>query len=562
MLQLGLVVGIAIFANILGNAFYSHLDLTEEKRFTLSNPTQQMLDSLDKVVYVEVLLEGEFPAGFKRLQRAIQDMLEDFRSESGGMVEYQFTDPNLGTTESVNQRREEYAKQGIVPTMLRIKEGDGTAEKLIYPYALVRYGGRSAVVDLLDEDAPGGQEQKLNYAVSQLEFNFASVLQRLRVGIKEFLAFTVGHDELGELERGELVKELRPFYEVGTFNLDSATYIPQDIKVLIVAKPKSPFSDRDKFLIDQYVMNGGKVIWLIDRLNVELDSMRLSGNYVARDYDLDLDGMLFRYGARVNPDLVLDMTASRIPMVIDPSGTQERFVWPYFPIAVPRTDHPIVKSLDGIDLRFPSSIDTIKTKTPVEKTVLLTTSEYSRLQPNVTRLNFEILRYDLDPDKFDKGPIPLAVLLEGRFPSFFENKVSESMLQGLEEIDQDFKPVSEPTKMIVVSDGDVARSARNPITGERYKLGYNPFEKYRFANKDFLLNAVEYLRDESGIIEARTKEVKLRLLDANRAKEQAGLWQLLNIGVPLLLLGIFGLGYNWQRRRRFGRSAEALKQQA
>lgn len=552
MFQLGLVIGIAIFANILGNAFYGHIDLTEEKRFTLAEPVSNMLQTLDKPVYVEVLLEGEFPAGFKRLQRSIQDMLEDFRSESGGMVEYQFTDPNLGTTESVNQRREEYSKQGIVPTVLRIKEGDGTAEKLIYPYALIRYGGNNTVVDLLDEDAAGGQEQKLNYAVSQLEFNFANALNKLKVGVKEFLAFTVGHGELGEIERAEMVKELRPYYDVGTFNLDSATLVPQDIKVLIVAKPKTTFSDRDKFLMDQYIMNGGKVIWLIDRLNVELDSMRLTGDYVARDYDLDLDGMLFKYGVRINPNLALDMTASRIPMVIDQSGSQDLFKWPYFPIAVPRSDHPIVKSLDGIELKFPSTIDTIKTKTPVEKTILLTTSDYSRVQPNVTRLNFEILRYDLDATKFNKGALPMAVLLEGTFPSFFENKVGEGMLANLRQQGQDFKAESVPTKMVVVSDGDVSRSARNPITGQLYKLGYNPFEKYRFANKDFLLNAIEYLRDETGIIEARTKEVKLRLLDVNRAKAESSFWQILNIVVPLLILGIFGFLYNFVRRRRFG----------
>ncbi len=553
--QLGLIISIAIFLNILGNAFFTHIDLTEDKRFTLAKPTKELLKNLDDVVYVEVLLEGEFPAGFKRLQRSVQELLDDFRSQSGGLVDYAFTDPNQGTAENVNQRKIELAKDGIVPTVLRVKDVEGTAEKLIYPYAKVQYRNRTAVVDFLDEEDSRPQEESLNYAVSELEYNFANALHKLSLGVRESIAFTIGHGELNASERNEMVKSLRPYYEVGTFNLDSSTMIPPDlVKVLIVAKPKAPFSDRDKFLIDQYVMNGGKVIWLIDRLNVELDSMRRTNNYVARDYELDLDGMLFRYGARVNPDLVLDLQCSRIPMVIDPTGKQELFKWYYNPIVIPRTNHPLVKSLDGINLMYPSSIDTIKTKTDVKKTILLATSQYGRIQPNVTRLNFEILRYDPDPDKFNKPDIPVAVLLEGEFPSFFENKVTEGMLNMLAQIDQQFKEVSVTTKMLVVSDGDIGRPFFNPITGQFFNLGYNPYERYSFANKDFLLNAIEYLKDEKGIIEARNKDVKLRLLDTAKADNEKVLWQLVNIVVPLLFLIIFGFVYNAMRKRKYART--------
>ena len=551
--QLGLVIGIALFLNVLGNAFFTHIDLTEEKRFTLAKPTRDMLESLDDVVYVEVLLEGEFPAGFKRLQRSVTESLIDFRSQSGGLVEYSFTDPNKGTAENVNQRREQLAKDGIVPTNLHIKDADGTSDKLIYPYAVVRYKTRTAVVDLLDEDAPGGPEEQLNYSISQLEYKFANALYKLQIGVREIIAFTVGHGELDENERKDLVKNLRSYYEVGTFNLDSSTVIPPEVKTLIVAKPKKPFNDRDKFLIDQYVMNGGKVIWLIDRLNVELDSLRGNSSYVARDYDLDLDGMLFKYGVRVNPDLVLDLQSSRIPMVIDPTGTQDLFKWYYNPVIIPRSNHPMVKSLDGINMMYPSSIDTIKTKTDVKKTILLTSSEYGRIQPNITRLNFEILRYEPDPSKFNTKYIPVAVLLEGEFPSFFENKVTENMRNMLTQINQEFKPVSVPTKMLVVSDGDIARPFYNPITGKFLELGMNPYERYKFANKDFLLNAVEYLKDEKGIIEARSKDVKLRLMDTARAESEKTMWQLVNIVIPILFLIVFGIVYNTWRKRKYAK---------
>jgi ABC-2 type transport system permease protein len=549
--QLGLIIGIAFFLNFLGNIFFTHIDLTEDKRFTLAKPTKEMLNSLEDVVYVEVLLEGEFPAGFKRLQRSVREMLNDLRSESGGLVEYTFTDPNIGTVDNVNQRREEMAKSGIVPTVLRVKDVEGTAEKLIYPYAKIQYQNKTAVVNLLEGDDGRPQEEALNYSISQLEYKFANALHKLSMGVREVVAFTVGHGELDENERKEVVKNLRAYYEVGTFNLDSSTVVPPQVKVLIVAKPRAPFSDRDKFLIDQYIMNGGKVIWLIDRLNVELDSMRRTPNYVARDYDLDLDGMLFKYGARVNPDLVLDLQCSRIPMVIDQVGKQELFKWYYNPIVLPRSEHPMVKSLDGINLMYPSSIDTIKTKTPVKKTILLTTSQYGRIQPNITRLNFEILRYEPDPDKFNKPDIPVAVLLEGEFPSFFENKVTEGMKSMLTEIGQEFQAVSKPTKMLVVSDGDIARPFYNPINGQFFKLGYNPYERYMFANKDFLLNAVEYLKDEDGIIEVRSKDIKLRLMNTAKAEEEKTMWQLLNIVAPILFLIIFGVIYNALRKRKY-----------
>jgi ABC-2 type transport system permease protein len=553
LIRLGLVAGIAVFLNILGSAFFSHLDLTEEKRFTLTKPTREILGKLDDVVYVEVLLEGEFPAGFKRLQRSVQEMLDDFRSQSG-FVEYTFKDPNEGSTDDINERRELLAKDGIVPTNLRIAETEGTTEKLIYPYAVVNYKGRKAVVDLLDEQAPGANpDEKLNTSISLLEYNFANAIHKLQIGVKEVVAFTYGHGELNELERKEFVRYLRAYYEVGTFNLDSATSVPQDIKTLIIAKPKTPFSTRDKFLIDQYVMNGGRVIWLIDRLNVELDSLRKTNNYVPLDYPLDLDDMLFKYGARINPDLVLDLQCSHIPMVIDANGTKEMFNWFYHPIIFPTTPHPMVKSLDGVNLFFPASIDTVKTKTNVKKTILLTSSDHSRIQPNITRLNFEILRYDPEPEKFNKRHIPVAVLLEGEFPSLFENRVSAEMEAGLKQINQAFKAVSQPTRMLVVSDGDIARNVYNPQTGQTFPLGKNPYDGYQFANKDFLLNAVEYLRDDRGIIEARGREVKLRLLDTTKAQQQKLQWQLINILIPILLLGLFGWFYNWNRRRKFAK---------
>jgi ABC-2 type transport system permease protein len=551
MMRLGYVVGIAIFLNILSGVFFTHVDLTADKRFTLTEPTRELLRELDDNVYVEVLLDGAFPAGFKRLQRSVREMLGEFRMQSG-YIAYRFTDPGAGTAEDIRARREKLAGEGIVPTNLTIKTSEGREERLIYPYAKITYRGRTAVVDLLDEDARGrNPEEQLNTSISELEYKLANAMHKLQIGAKEIIGFTVGHGELGDAERKSLVGYLRSYYEVGTFHLDSATYVPQEVKVLVVAKPRRPFSERDLFLLDQYVMNGGKVIWLIDPLNVELDSLRGKSGYVATDYPLNINDLLFRYGARVNPDLVLDWQCSRIPMVIDAKGTQELFKWYYHPIVIPQTDHVTVKNLDGINLYFPASVDTIKTRTAVRKTILLQTSERSKIQPNVTRINFDILRYgDELAGAFNKRHIPVAVLLEGVFPSVFENRLTAEMEEGLASIRQPFKSESVPTRMVVISDGDIARNMVS-MTGQAVPLGFNQFERFQFSNKDFLLNLVEYLRDDNGIIAARGREVVLRLMDTPRAEEQELWWQLLNVMVPLLFLAGFGTAYSWWRRRRY-----------
>lgn len=553
-INLGLVIGIALFMNILGSLFYNYYDMTEEKRFTLTDPTRELLQNLDEVVYIEILLEGEFPAGFKRLQKSVVELLDDFRGESG-YIDYEFFDPLEGTPEEIKDLQKKLAEDGIVPTALDVRDVGAQSQQIIYPWAKVYYKGRMSVVDLLEE-GPGigfeAQERHLNKSISLLEYKFANAIQKLESARKEVIAFTMGHGELKDLERQDLVNTLRGYYDVGVFKLDSATHIPQDVKVLVVAKPRFQFPEQHKFIIDQYIMNGGKVIWLIDPLNVSLDSMRATGTYVPFDYPLNIEDLLFKYGVRINADMVLDLQCSPIPIQVDATGTLDRKQWYYHPIVFPDSKHSIVKSLDGVNLNFPASIDTVRTKTPVEKTILLHSSKHSRIQPNITRLNFDILRYPAEPDKFNKPYQPVAVLLEGTFTSLYENRVTDGMLNGLKRLNQEFKPVSTPTKMLVVSDGDIAKNGiADAETRQVLPLGYSRFAQYQFANKEFLINAIEYLRDRNGIIEARSKEVKMRLLDTVRAEAEKGKWQFINIVIPLIFLILFGLGYNWFRRRKY-----------
>lgn len=558
--NLGLLVVVIVLVNILANArfgdraMYGYIDLTEDKRFTLTQGTKQLVRELDEVVFVRVLLEGDFPAGFKRLQNSTREVLSKFRGESK-LLEFEFDDPSAGSVEETNARRKQLAEEGIRPINLRVKENQGTSEKLIYPHAIFYYKGRNIVVDLLENEVPGvPPEIILNNSIGLLEYKFANAIQKLQITAKPILIFSTGHGELEELETADLESSLRPYYDTGRLNLDSMSSVPKEVSALIIAKPRFPFSEKTKFKIDQYVMNGGKVLWMIDALRVDMDSLRTRDRYLATEYNLGLDDLLFRYGVRLKTNLVLDFQSTGIQLVTGMVGNAPQFDYfryPYHLVALPRSNHPIVKSLNGVNLLYAGSIDTVKTKTPVQKTILLESSRRSMLQHSPLTMDFEFMRYPLDSTKFNKPYQPLAVLLEGRFPSLYENRVSQDMLDMLEQIKRPFRAESEPTRMIVVADGDVAKNKVNLQQQSYSRLGYNEVDRFLFANKDFVINSIEYLLDDRGVVEARGKDVKLRMLDTVQAKEEKTQWRLVNIMFPLIALAGFGLGFNYWRRKRF-----------
>jgi len=559
IINFALTTFILAMVYIVGNLLFTKIDLTEEKRYTLSAPTKKILAEQKDVIYARVLLEGEFPAGFKRLQKATKEMLNAFRDVNSN-IQYKFENIDVGTVQEKNGIRKELAKSGIVPVNLRVKEGDETSEKLIYPYIIFHFGDRTVAVNLLENETPGmPPEVVLNNSVGLLEYKFASAIEKLKYKDKPIIIFTEGHGELAPIETADLERNLSAYYELGRLNLDSVVEIKNTVNLLIIAKPRMSFTEQQKFKIDQYVMNGGKIMWLIDKLNADLDSMQGAANSILPvDYPLNIDDQLFKYGARIQPNLVLDLECTRIPLRVGQMGSAAQFdlfPWYYYPIAQPSINHPITKNLDRISLQFPSSIDTIKTKTPVKKSVLIASSKYSRLQYTPTDINFEILRYQPDPSKFDKPNLTMGLLLEGEFPSLYENRVTSEMMEGLNKLGLKYKDVSSPTKMIVVSDGDIARNLVGK-DGTVKPLGLNKFENKVFsANKDFLLNSIEYMLDSKGIIEARTRDVKLRMLDTVRTKNEKVKWQLINLGLPLVLLFAFGYIYNRLRKRRFGISS-------
>lgn len=563
LLQMGLFLGIVVFLNILANArlgnfaLYRSFDLTEEKRFTLTDGTKNLLRNLDEVVYVKVMLDGKLPAELKRLRASTIDILDDFRGQSS-LVDYDFENPLNGKPEQVNARMEQLRKEGMFPMSFTVVKGAQRDDTPVFPYAVVNYKGRAYPVNLMEnQDNTQSPDVVLNNAVSLLEYKLANAIQKLQEANKPNVVFTMGHGELGEFERADFEGSLRKFCNTGTLVLDSVTSINPEISALIVAKPLRPFSEKDKFKIDQYVMGGGKILWMLDMVRMDKDSLLAHPEYIPGDYQLNLDDLLFRYGVRVQPNLVLDLQCSPIWVATGKQGSRQQrqpIPFPYHILTLANPDHPVSKSVAPVNLLFASTIDTaIRTKTPVKKTALLTTTPRTRLQYLPARLGLDFLRY-IQPDKFNKGPQVVAVAMEGTFPSMYENRLTPEMESGLTQLGLQFKSVSVPTRQIVVADGDVAKNKYLPTREQVVPLGYNDVENFIYANKEFLQNAVEYLLDKNGIIAARGKEVRLRMLDTTRAQEEKTWWQLVNIVFPLVLIGIFGFGYGWWRKRKYARA--------
>jgi gliding-associated putative ABC transporter substrate-binding component GldG len=554
-LRVLLVLALLVVVNIISSFVNGYIDLTEDKRFTLTEPTVEVVNNIDEYVYIKVLLDGEFPAGFKRLQTATKDLLDEFKGINN-KIQFVFEDPTQGDRQDVMNRREELAKLGIVPTSLQYYDGTQTVTKAIYPFAIINLSNRQVAIPLLEEQQPGVDENIiLNNSVSLLEYKFADALQKVQDVEPKNIVFTKGNGELPLQNTYALEKQLRKFHNTGRIDLDSVTYLSDEIDLLIIAAPTQPYSLKDQFKIDQYLMNGGKIIWLIESLDADLDSISKYKYYVPRDINHGLGDLLFKYGVRIQPNLILDLESTRIPQIVGMQGDKPQtqlFTWPYHPAIYPESKHPIVKNLDRINMFFPSSIDTIKTEGNIKKTILLRSSPYSRLQFNPVRLNFEILKSPFDPANFTDGYQPVSVLLEGEFESAFKNRVSEDFKNTLKTLDQEFKSISKPTKQLIVSDVDFTKSLVNSRTQKSEDIGFNKWEvRYFKGNKDFINNAVEYMLDEKGVLQARSKEIKLRLLDKVRTKQEKSKWQAINIGLPLLFLFIFGILFNWWRKKKY-----------
>lgn len=564
--QLFLAVIILVLVNIIGSFVFTRFDLTSEKRYTLSNQTKKMLRNLDDIVYFQVYLEGEFPAGFKRLQKATREMLDQFRAYSDN-IQYEFINPSEG--DDMRERQAVYQRlmeRGLSPTDLQVKTNDGSSQQIIFPGAIASYKNTEMPFDLLISQMGHSPEEVLNNSIQNLEFNLASAIRKLSTNIKPKIAFIEGHGELSLLETADAVMALQEYYSVERIKIDGKLNsltereesqegkiaIRNKFEALIIAKPDSVFSEKDKFILDQFIMRGGKILWLIDAVFASIDSIQFSDNTLGIINDVNLNDQFFKYGVRLNTNLVMDLNALPIPLKTGEMGGApqvEFFPWYYFPVLTPLIDHPIVKNLNAIKTEFVGSIDLVKSG-DIDKQVLLTSSTYSRVKNTPVFISVGIVREEPDRRMYDQPNIPVAVLLEGSFSSLYDGRVPPEIIER-EEIG--FVAESKPTKMIVVADGDIIKNQTRMSEGKviPYPLGYDKWTGQTFGNKDFILNAVNYLVDEEGLISIRSRELKLRVLDRTKISENKIMWQVLNTVLPVVLISILGVVLIVIRKRKY-----------
>lgn len=551
-------VAIIILVYVISNVFYKRFDLTEEKRYSISNITKNYLKNLDDIVYVKVFIspkESGLPSGLKELAKSTKDILQEFKAYGGSNVEFEFIDINKDYKDEATRKKvkEQLYESGMQPIPLTVVEDGEQTQKIIFPWAMVTYKGRDIPVQLLEMQINYDQFQNINNSVILLEYKLANTIQKLQRNNPPIIAFAKGHGELPRTKTEYIYNALQDeAFHIFEFDLTQTNnLIDKRVDVLVIAKPTQPFTRNEKFIIDQFVMQGGKVLWLVDGVNADMDSLNNTDFFLSMPLELNLDDILFKYGVRVNNTLIQDAQMhEEIALVtsqVDGVPQTQSFPWLYYPTLLPTT-HSITKNLDPVFTKFTSTLDTIRVPN-IKKTVLLTSSQYSKALLAPIRVHLGIINQTPPAHTFTQPNLPAAVLLEGKFTSLFKNQLNKANINSFDSagIYQTLKE-SEPTKMIVVADGDVI--SNDLSQGKPLPLGYSKFTRKNYANATFITNCLEYLIDNNNLIETRNKDIKLRQLDAEKVRTEKTKWQFINIGLPLILLLIFGVSFNAIRKKR------------
>lgn len=551
-----LLLATLIAVNWAGTRWHARLDFTNEKRFTLSEPTKQLLRKIDKPVEVDVFLSGELPSAFRKLSASTDDLLREFRETSRGRIQYRFIEPSEIMEGSETSYADTLSAMGLFPINLSTQLKEGQQQQLIYPVAMVHYENKSVPLRLYQGRSPMISYQELNSAEAMLEYTLADAVAKAVQKTKAVVGYATGNGQPMSFDTYDLVENtLKPNYRFFTFNLQTQPYIPKECKVLMIVKPTLAFSQEEKLKLDQYVMNGGKLLIFLDRLNAEMDSLQVKNEVIAYDRDLQLNDLLFRYGVRVNPDLLMDLQCDYLPFDVNGNGQYEFLPWNYFPVMESPSNHPINKNMGFVSGRFVNSIDTVEAE-GIRKTILLHSSRNARTISTPALISGRENVNAPEDEKFRKSFIPAAVLLEGKFSSLYTNRLTQTIQDSLAAYQIRFKPAcDEESQVIVVGDGDMVLNAVSrgdqPIA-----MGMNPFtfgtqREFPFANRDFLLNCLEYLVNEQNLMEAKSKDYVARLLDTKKVNAEKQTWTMLNLAVPVLLVLLFGLVFQWLRKRRY-----------
>ena len=540
---------IVILLNIINSAHFFRLDLTEEKRFSVSDASKEIMKSLDDVVLVEVYLSGDLPPGFKRLERSIKETLNELKVYGGKKIQFRFIDPSAEANfELKNQGYTRLMQKGLQPTNLFSNEDGKKVEKLIFPGAIISYQQRETPVILLKGNSIGSPDEVLNQSIENTEFELVNAIQAITAESKKKIAFLTGNGEADSLRSADLALEFGALYKIKRVNIREVANL-DGFDAIVVAKPMTRFSDDQKLKIDQFVVAGGKAMFFMDPVNLSADSMG-SGGSVAAPLDVHIDDLFFQWGIRMNKDLIQDINCGYLPMAVGTMGDKpqiEMVNWRYFPVINTYAKHPIVRNLDGIYARFVSSIDTIKAA-GIRKTPLMFTSPYSRIVATPADVNFNEMRKEPRQEDFTKSTLPIAYLLEGKFSSAYAGRpLIDAQFPGL------LKKGKE-SRIIICSDGDLALNDFDYKKNQIVPIGFDKYTQKKFVNRDFLMNSIAYLLDDKGLINVRSKQITLRPLDKIKVKEEKGFYQIVNIIIPVLLVIAFAFSWAVYRKRKYSKA--------
>ncbi len=552
IIQLILSVLLVLFLYQLLQVFHFRIDLTSEKRFTLSHNTKKLLSKLDKPIYFEIYLDGELPHGFNKLKNATVDLIEEFQSYTKVDIEYNFVDLNAQLNPKLREKElRALSERGLKAIPIQETTHDGSVkQKIIVPGLFVHDGKKETAVNLLKSINGLSSEQNLNHSIESIEYELSMAIRLLtQTKVKE-LAFFTGQGELGEYEVADFTASLLQRYKVSRATAYELSKDYKRFECVIVAQPRNEFSEKAKYVLDQYIMNGGRVMWLIDEVAASMDSISAKGMSMAFYKPLNLEDQLFKYGVRINPDLVMDVQSQLIPVQSTTAGQSGKYVpapWYYSPLLVPPANHPITRNLNMVRVEFANSIDKVGKSPDLKHTVLLASSDRTRLEKVPTPIRLDIVGQKMSAKDFPDGPKVMSVLIEGKFQSIFKNRIWEGIDKST------YKSESVPGKMIVISDGDIIKNRVRGVGSniQMEALGYDRYSRKTYGNRNFLLNCVDYLCDDEGWMNLRSREVKLRLLDKTKIREHRLFYQIINLVLPVVLLLFFALVWHFVRKRRY-----------
>ena len=562
-------VAIVVLVNVIGSYVFTRFDLTSEKRYTLSPTTKEILNGLDDYVYFKVYLEGDFPAGFKKLRRETKEMLDEFRAYTK-YIDYEFINPSESADAAErNDTYKQLYQSGLNPTDVVVKNSDGSSKQMvIWPGALVSYHNDTEIaIDLLENQLGQSSEDALNASMQNLEFRLIDAVKKVTRRTRPNIAFIEGHGELSEQDVYDIAQTLAQNYNVGRVEIngkiDALIHRTQDeekevkafpsFDAIIIAKPTQPFDERDKFLIDQYIMHGGKVLWLVEPVLATMDSLQSQESTIGLEQNLNLDDMLFKYGVRLNRDLLLDLTCASLPIRTGQVAGQpqlEFFRWFYFPLLQAASNHPMVRNMNAIKADFVSSMDATTSANGIDQIPLLKTSDYTKVSGAPVFISLAMLRQTPDKRMFSSKGKNVAYLLKGSFPSLYANRIPQEIVD-----DQatDFMEESFPTAMIVVADGDIIRNQIDIRTRKPLPLGFDQYTQNTYANKEFIENVISYLVDGEGLIDIRSRELKVRLLDMTKINQERTKWQVINTLLPIALIIALGFVMAFIRKKKYSK---------